>query len=78
MFSRGNGRIKDGKKVRDRNDAVIVTRDFLKLWLGGMFVCPVDTQIRYAVVICLSFHICELYCMQDQQAIHFLKRNSLN
>lgn len=48
MFSRGNGRTKDGKKVRHRNGAVVMTRDFIKLWLGGTFVCHVDTLIRYA------------------------------
>jgi hypothetical protein len=55
MFSRGNGRTKDGKKVRDRNDAVIVTRDFQKLWLGGMFVCHVDMLIRYTSFYLLVF-----------------------
>lgn len=55
MFSRGKGRTKDGKKVRDRNDAVIVTRDFVKSWLGGMFVCHVDTLIRYASCYLLIF-----------------------
>jgi len=55
MFSRGNGRTKDGKKVRYRNDTVIVTRDFQKLWLGGMFVCPVDMLIRYPSCYLLIF-----------------------
>lgn len=55
MFSRGNGRTKDGKKVRYRNNVVIVTWDFLKLWLGGMFVFPVDTLIRYTSCYLLIF-----------------------
>lgn len=41
--------------MRDKNDAVIVIRDFLKLWLGGMSACPVDTLIRFTSYYLLVF-----------------------
>jgi len=66
MFSRGNGRTKDGKKVRDRNNAVIVTRDFQKLWLGGMFVCHVDSVYQFLFVGLSTFAGCTACRINNQ------------